>query len=402
MSAPEHVKTKMASSFKKKSSTSSSRSQAAPRGSKVSLHNNQLLVSSGVPSLDNILGGGIPVGSVLLVEEDNYTTFSDILLRYFVAEGILCGHGLIHVSANEQTSNDILKKLPAPVDQDSSSYKQPEVTQNTDKKQGDGELKIAWRYQNLPTHDIKTNTLQFGHYYDLTKIMDENQFTGIDVTKLMCSQYSTIGNTSKSERIHAVCKNIIRDVQNVIKNHNYSTSSTQPEKRILRIAVQSLGSPLWPTFDKSADSMTSLTWFLLALRAILRSAFAVCVVTIPTHLFEDPVLTRHLEQSVDNAVRLESFAGSEREQNPAFKDYDGLIHITKKSRINCLAGQEIDTSDWAFKLKRKKFSIEKLHLPPELSETANRAQIDTKKITIQSGMPLCSTNARTMNQSLDF
>ena len=56
MVALEHAKTKMASSFKKKSGTSSSRSQAAPRGSKVSLHNNQLLVSSGVPSLDNILG----------------------------------------------------------------------------------------------------------------------------------------------------------------------------------------------------------------------------------------------------------------------------------------------------------------------------------------------------------
>ena len=55
----------MASSFKKKSGTSSSRSQAAPRGSKVSLHNNQLLVSSGVPSLDNILGK-----YVFIIDED--------------------------------------------------------------------------------------------------------------------------------------------------------------------------------------------------------------------------------------------------------------------------------------------------------------------------------------------
>ena len=38
--------------------------------------------------------------------------------------------------------------------------------------------------------------------------------------------------------------------------------------------------------------------------------------------------------------------------------FSGLIHIKKKSRINCLLGHDIDTTDWAFKLKRKKFVIE--------------------------------------------
>ncbi len=30
-----------------------------------------------------------------------------------------------------------------------------------------------------------------------------------------------------------------------------------------------------------------------------------------------------MEHCADNAVELESFAGSEKEKNPAFKDYDG-------------------------------------------------------------------------------
>ena len=46
----------MAANFKKKSVPLSSRGQAVPRGSKLSISNNQLLVSSGVPSLDNIIG----------------------------------------------------------------------------------------------------------------------------------------------------------------------------------------------------------------------------------------------------------------------------------------------------------------------------------------------------------
>ena len=46
-------KFKMATSFKKKST----RGRAIyPPGTRPSLHNNQLLVSSGVPSMDNVIG----------------------------------------------------------------------------------------------------------------------------------------------------------------------------------------------------------------------------------------------------------------------------------------------------------------------------------------------------------
>ena len=49
-------KIKMATSFKKKGS----RGRAVyPSGTKPSLHNNQLLISSGVPSLDNNIGNVI-------------------------------------------------------------------------------------------------------------------------------------------------------------------------------------------------------------------------------------------------------------------------------------------------------------------------------------------------------
>ena len=65
---------------------------------------------------------------------------------------------------------------------------------------------------------------------------------------------------------------------------------------------------------------------------------------------------------VDYAIELESFAGSERETNPAFKEYNGLLHFRKMSAINSLA--LFQHSDLAFKLRRKKFVIEKFHLPP--------------------------------------
>lgn len=75
---------------------------------------------------------------------------------------------------------------------------------------------------------------------------------------------------------------------------------------------------------------------------------------------------KRLLYSVDNAVRIESFAGSSRETNPVYKDYHGLFHITKLSALYSLVPFVPPSLDMAFKLKRKKFVIEKLHLPPGL------------------------------------
>ena len=53
--------------------------------------------------------------------------------------------------------------------------------------------------------------------------------------------------------------------------------------------IHSLGSPQWGEDGGGhVHSLThdpSLTQFLVGLRALLRQAFAVCVITMPTHLF---------------------------------------------------------------------------------------------------------------------
>lgn len=77
-------------------------------GTRPSVHNGQLLVSTGLHDLDGtsitllwhassqawsvVLGGGVGVGTMLLIEEDVRTTHARTLLKYFAAEGIACSH----------------------------------------------------------------------------------------------------------------------------------------------------------------------------------------------------------------------------------------------------------------------------------------------------------------------
>lgn len=57
----------------------------------------------------------------------------------------------------------------------------------------------------------------------------------------------------------------------------------------LKIGIHSLGSPLWgESGGKRSDRDgfdPSLSLFLIGLRGILRSAFAVAMITLPTSLF---------------------------------------------------------------------------------------------------------------------
>jgi elongator complex protein 4 len=59
-------------------------------GTRPGLHG-QTLISSGHPDLDRLLGGGVPLGSLLLLLEDGWSGHHATLIRYFLAEGAACG-----------------------------------------------------------------------------------------------------------------------------------------------------------------------------------------------------------------------------------------------------------------------------------------------------------------------
>ncbi|KAL7736431.1 hypothetical protein ACLKA6_019641 [Drosophila palustris] len=442
------------------------------RGTRTSPHTAQVITSSGNPSLDEILGGGLPIGSICLIEEDRFMTHAKVLAKYFLAEGVLSKQEIFLGSLDDLPA-EMLCRLPKPLTDEEveMEQRQEQLQQQPADKNG---LRIAFRYNDLPLVNSEQTTAKIGHHFNLMEHMDSMMFYYRQTTvwddshkekDIVVEEDDNISNEEQPLPNAAVGEELnppaveadgeITASNNIINNNNNNNNTTdsstannsistttitpstteqaqpiQPEshlfynpryerllnklqpllqyerfvpginrqKNLCRVCITSLGSPLW--YDD--NFATDLLKFLTVLRASVRSCTAVCFITMPMHLIAkyDTSLVPKIRQLVDYAIELESFAGSDRETHPAFKEYSGLLHLHKMSALNTLAVHMPETTDLAFKLRRKKFVIEKMHLPPELQETSETSAA----ADIINASPTCGSSVSNSNSnvSMDF
>ncbi|XP_059622301.1 elongator complex protein 4 [Phlebotomus argentipes] len=309
---------------------------ASIEGCRPSLHNGQLMVSTGNFSLDHIIGGGLPLGSILLIEEDKYNSYAKVLCRYFLAEGVYRRHPLF-LATKEEPAHDFVRKLPQAVEE--------EIQKVIDKRPAEEEMRIAWRYNDLPRVSLEQGSRR-DYHFDLSKSVTPEAVKACSVT---C--WGDEGCFAELEK-------------------SIGEKLSEQHEKCLRICLKSLGSPLWWTRD---DFPGKLVRFLTLLKSRMRSSTSVCMISMPTHLFAclDKSLLARVRDLVDFCVEIESFSGADAETNVMYREYHGLVHIHKLSALNTLAPFRPETYDLAFKQRRKRFVVEKLHLPPDISELSD-------------------------------
>nr|CAG4647274.1 EOG090X0ALT [Megafenestra aurita] len=330
------------SSFQKRVKPSTS----SIAGTKISSTNGTLHVSSGIPSLDNICDGGFPMGSLSLIEEDIYGSYAKIITKYFLAEGALNKNYLFAASLNENPS-DILNNLPSPT---SSDVQEKRPIENTE------ELKIAWRYENLSLGDSNERT---GNIFDLS-VPYIIKFFSHNVFILICNT-GTLKNQS--------CLSLLTTINQIINNWELDSKNSS---NLLRIVVSSFGSPHWNFSEKEISTDFTATLFLL--KSLIRSANVVAVITIPHQLLNaSSLLVARSRSAADMVFQLKSLR-----EDPNLRDLmdvHGILEMKKLANLTSLKpilGQD-GTTTYGFKATKRKFKIEKLHVPPSLEENKSSA-----------------------------
>lgn len=54
-------------------------------------------------------GGGLPIGSMLLIEEDKYATYTKSLVKYFLAEGAVHKNALFIASLDDDCQEFVIQ-----------------------------------------------------------------------------------------------------------------------------------------------------------------------------------------------------------------------------------------------------------------------------------------------------
>ncbi|XP_074040998.1 elongator complex protein 4 isoform X2 [Leptinotarsa decemlineata] len=319
-------------------------------------------------------------------KEDFHGSYSKIILKYFLAEGIVSKHSTLIASQDVNPSN-IIKELPAVIESDLEPEKVSKTTGASDKMQ------IAFRYQNLPTNmdSSNRNIKHIGHNYDLSKNMSLNDIENSDISYWTGQR---IENGTKTYSNPAY-NDLLKSIKNKIKEGKFFLKDSPEKRSILRIGVHSLGSPMWLPHRKSLHSIEStrdLDMFIFCLRALVRSAYSVAVITIPTHLYHEISLDRCIHSS-DIAMRLQAFSGTELEHNQSLSEYHGFFYLTKLAAINSLSSKHPGSVEYAFKLRRKRFSIDMLHLPPDIQDDGDGRR---------ENVPFLGCGGNTKKSLLDF
>ncbi|KAI8026323.1 Kinesin-like protein KIN-14R [Camellia lanceoleosa] len=91
--------------------------------------NGTIFVSSGIPDLDKILGGGFSLGSLVMVMEDTEAPHHMLLLRNFMSQGLVHNQPLLYASPSREP-RAFLGTLPNPILSKDDKSREHDIEQN--------------------------------------------------------------------------------------------------------------------------------------------------------------------------------------------------------------------------------------------------------------------------------
>ncbi|THH10147.1 hypothetical protein EW145_g1530 [Phellinidium pouzarii] len=368
------------SSFKRKIGTGST-SQTLPAGTKTSASlSTLLLTSSGIPSLDDVLGGGIQLGTSLLVlNPDPHSSYAELLQKYFIAQGLACGQQVYVFDPDGRNLAESCMWMPNSAPTASHGPDEEDAPDG-----GADKIKIAWRYERMQKFKTTVSSQSSEQYIreDYCRPLDLSQ----RIPTVAVKEYISAGQLHIEDDLFGGPEDAFATVARRIEDigKQYNDLSLQTNIRVFRICIPSLGGPLWG--DPRPENIAR---FLLRLRFLLRSFPLACALAaIPSNISSDAWggegWIEKLAWMSDACITLNSFT-----VDPAtaalFPSHHGILKIHKlpcvqtlvpvSDRFSTLRGLSVPASgvssggvgenNLAFKCMRKRYVIETFHLDVE-------------------------------------
>ncbi|KAH9763756.1 elongator complex protein 4 [Citrus sinensis] len=283
--------------------------------------NGTMFVSSGIADLDRyfeILGGGFPLGSLVMVMEDAEAPHHMLLLRNFMSQG--------------------LGTLPSP-----ASLKH-DKSRDRESEQEKG-LRIAWQYkkymgENQPNFDShRDNKQDYCNEFDFRKPLERHYFTRQRVNCV------GIQHSKNLAALQEHCASFLAQHQ---RNDGSSALAG-------RIAIQSLCAPQCEHSNMDWEMLS----FIKSLKGMVRSSNAVVVITFPPSLLSFSS-TKRWQHMADTLLSVAAIPDEDKELAKllsGYQDMVGLLNVHKVARLNTQVPLILEATTFSIKLQKCRFLV---------------------------------------------
>ncbi|KAH9802284.1 elongator complex protein 4 [Citrus sinensis] len=310
--------------------------------------NGTMFVSSGIADLDRyfeILGGGFPLGSLVMVMEDAEAPHHMLLLRNFMSQGLVHGQPLLYASPSKDPRG-FLGTLPSP-----ASLKH-DKSRDRESEQEKG-LRIAWQYkkymgENQPNFDSHRvthhysgadNKQDYCNEFDFRKPLERHYFTRQRVNCV------GIQHSKNLAALQEHCASFLAQHQ---RNDGSSALAG-------RIAIQSLCAPQCEHSNMDWEMLS----FIKSLKGMVRSSNAVVVITFPPSLLSLSS-TKRWQHMADTLLSVAAIPDEDKELAKllsGYQDMVGLLNVQKVARLNTQVPLILEATTFSIKLQKRRFLV---------------------------------------------
>ncbi|KAI9058837.1 PAXNEB-domain-containing protein [Trametes sanguinea] len=361
-----------------------------------------IITSTGIPSLDDILGGGLPLScSLLVLAPDAHSAYGELVMKYFAAQGLACGQRVCVIDTRAETFLSECMWMPgssagAPA-QPANSGGPSQSTAAEDEEdekasEHDTKIKIAWRYEQMKQFQTTVpsgqSTDDYCRTFDLTYRMPEAVVRSARADGRLLDVNPEVNLPSEGPA--SSCRRVIHRLSEILSQNESNTSLAT------RVCIPALGSYEWGDL-----SPHEICYFLHSLRALLRRHPRACAsVCLPPHLcqesFGGPGWVQKLGWLTDASITLAAFS-SNPSLTAMFSSHHGLVHIHSlpaphtllppSDKFSTLRGlTSSGENNLAFKCMRKRLIFETLHLDVEGGVGERRTTPSASAMALESAV----------------